>query len=356
MTNAMSVNANGEPGIVAMCSTRAQAQAAADAALACGAESLTLYLGADDAWSVIHAVGDVDALTEAVNSHADIAVHQVASRRVKRRRRTWGLGMPTPGLTRLYVIHANPGLSSDDFHRYWEREHAPRALRHHLGMSDYTQISVTSTTRGESIDGITVTHWPQPEDLTDRFTESAAGDHVIRHDAAQFVDIGRLSRHVMEERLLIETPWPTSGLVHVSDARSHEFEVSSDDLWQILGRFDAILDWWPGGFVDCSASSELRVGMTRILTRTDGSIVTERLVDYRPEEMMLNLTIDTGLPESIQAYTCRYEVRAIASDRCRLDWYPNATVQADAVHVFERLVDRGWPMVVEGLTAAVAHS
>jgi hypothetical protein len=355
MSNAMRVNANGEPGVVAMCSTRVQAQAAANAALACGTSSLTLYLGTEDEMSVIHAVGDVDALAEAVNSHADIAVHQVTSRRVKRRRRTWDLGMPTPGLTRLYVIHAKPGLSSDDFNRHWEREHAPRALRHHLGMSDYTQISVISTTRGEGIDGITVTQWPQPEDLTDRFTESAAGDNVIRHDAAQFVDLGRLSRHEMEERLLLETPWPTSGFVHLSDARSQEFEVSADDLWQILGRFDAILDWWPGGFVNCSVTSELRVGMTRILMRMDGSLVTERLVDYRSEEMMLNLAIDSGLPESIQAYTCRYEVRTIASDRCRLDWYPTATVQADAVDAFERIVDRGWPMVVEGLTAALTQ-
>jgi hypothetical protein len=221
-------------------------------------------------------------------------------------------------------------------------------------MADYTQIFVTGTTRGEAIDGITVTQWPRAEDLADRFTDGAVGDHVIHHDAAQFVDLERLSRHTMQERLLIESPWPTSGVVHVTDARSHAFEVPADDLWSILGRFDGILDWWPGGFTACAVSSELRIGMTRSLTRSDGSVVVERLLDYRPDERMLNLVIDSGLPPAILAYTCRYEVRPIDSERCRLDWYPCATVQADGVEVFDRVVDRGWSMVVDGLTRASA--
>jgi hypothetical protein len=354
MTETRGARPNGECGIIAICSTPEQAHAAADAAAACGPEGLALYLGGDHEPSVIHATGDVRALTAAVDEQADVALHQVASRRVRRLRRTWDLASPTPGITRLYEIHARPGLSAEDFNRYWEREHAPRALRHHLGMSDYTQISITGTTRGESIDGITVTQWPHAADLAERFTDGVIGDQVIHHDAAQFVDLGRLSRHAMQERLLIESPWPTSGLVHVSDARSHEFDVPASDLWDIVGRFDAILDWWPGGFEACAVTSEHRIGMTRTLTRTDGTVVEERLLDYRPDERMLNLVIDTGLPESIDAYTCRYEVRSVSSERCRLDWYPYATVQADAVHVFERIVDRGWSMVVEGLARALA--
>lgn len=354
MTEDAGAHANGERGVVAICSTHAKAQAAAEAVIACGPDSLTLYLGSDHEPSVVHAIGDVRALADALDEQADVALHQVTSRRVRRRRRTWDLGTPTPGVTRLYVIHAHPGLSSDDFNRYWEREHAPRALRHHLGMADYTQIFVTGTTRGEVIDGITVTQWPRAEDLADRFTDGAVGDHVIHHDAAQFVDLERLSRHTMQERLLIESPLPTSGVVHVTDARSHAFEVPADDLWSILGRFDGILDWWPGGFEACAVSSELRIGMTRSLTRSDGSIVVERLLDYRPDERMLNLVIDSGLPDTIFAYSCRYEVRSIGSERCRLDWYPSATVQADAFAVFERIVDRGWSMVVDGLTRASA--
>ena len=354
MTMAGGERANGELGIVASCSTQALAQAAADAALACNPLSLALYLGADHEPSVIHALGDVRALTAAVDEQADVALHEVASRRIRRFRRTWELGTTTPGVTRLYLIRAQQGLSADDFNRYWEREHAPRALRHHLGMADYTQIFVTRTMRGEDIDGITLTQWPQAEDLADRFTDGPVGDHVIHHDAAQFVDLERLSRHTMQERLLIEAPWPTSGVVHVTDARSHAFQVPVDHLWGILGQFGGILDWWPGGFTACAVSSELRIGMTRALTRSDGSVVVERLLDYRPDERMLNLVIDSGLPRAILAYTCRYEVRPLDSDRCRLDWYPCATVQADAVDVFERIVDRGWSMVVDGLANALA--
>jgi hypothetical protein len=354
MTVAGDAHANGELGIVAMCSTQARAQAAADAALACGPKGLAIYLGGDHEPSVVHALGDVRALTDAVDVHADVALHEVTSRRIRRFRRTWALGTTTPGVTRLYLIRAQQGLSADDFNRYWEREHAPRALRHHLGMADYTQILVTRTIRGDAIDGITLTQWPQAEDLADRFTDGPVGDHVIHHDAAQFVNLERLSRHRMEERLLIESPWPTSGVVHVTDARSHTFDVPAGDVWSILGRFDRVLDWWPGGFTACAVSSELRIGMTRALTRNDGSVVMERLLDYRPDERMLNLVLDSGLPETILAYTCRYEVRLIDSEHCRLDWYPCATVQADAVDIFERIVDRGWSMVVDGLTHALA--
>ena len=356
MIEASKAQANVAYGIVAICSTHAKAQAAADAAMTHAPESVALYLGGPNGPSLLHALGDAHVLAATVDDYADVALHQVATRRLRRLRRTWKLGTPTPGTTRVYLIQAQQGLSADDFNRYWEREHAPRALRHHLGMADYTQIFVTSTKRGAHLNGITLTQWPQAEDLAERFTDGGIGDQVIHHDAAQFVDLELLSRHTMQERVLIEPPWPASGGVHVSDARSHEFTAPSRAVWDILGRFNGILDWWPGGFTACAVSSGLRIGMTRSLTRADGTTVVERLLDYRPEERMLVLTIDTGLPEAILAYTCRYEVRPVDEGRCRLDWYPGATVLAGSVDVFERIVDRGWPMVVDGLTRALASA
>lgn len=353
-TPATETHANGDRGVVAICSSHERARAAADAALAHGPTGLAIYLGSADEPSLVHASGHVPSLATAVEDHADVAVYEVASRRVLRQRRTWDLGTATTGLTRLYMIHAHPGMSADDYHRYWEREHAPRALRHHLGMTDYTQISVTRTRRGEDIDGITLTQWPQVEDLADRFTDGPVGDLVIHHDAAQFVDLDRLRRHTMQEHLLVEAPWPADGVVHVSDARSHQFDRAAVDVWGVVGRFDGLLDWWPGGFVSCSAKGEKRVGMTRTLTRADGTVVVERLLDYRATERMLNLVIDTGLPETIQHYSCRYEVRSIDAGRCRLDWYPRAVVQSGEVGSFERIVDRGWSMVVDGLSRALA--
>ena len=133
-------------------------------------------------------------------------------------------------------------------------------------------------------------------------------------------------------------------------------ERPAEVLWDLVGRFDAILDWWPAGFVACDVSSEVGIGTTRTLTRQDGSRVVERLIEYRPDERMLQLTIDEGLPPAIRSYTCRYEVRPVGDSRCRLDWYPRALVDASEVRLFDALVDRGWPMVAEGLSSAARRS
>jgi hypothetical protein len=354
MTDVTGSDANGEPGVVAILSTHARAHAAAEAARACGPTSLAVYLSADSGWSVVHVTGAAGELTSAVQPWADVALHETATRRILRHRRTWETGTATPGLTRLYLTHSRPGLSTSDYHRYWEREHAPRALRHHLGMWDYTQVSVIRTMHGPHVHGIALTGWYTAEDLADRFTDGTAGDLVIHADAATFTDLERLSRHEVQERLLLEAPWPATGVVHVGDARSQQFDRPAEDVWDLVGRFDSLLDWWPGGFVACTTHSEHRVGMTRFLTRADGSVVVERLVEYRPDERMLQLTIDTGLPEAVLHYTCRYEVRPLDAGHCRLDWYPRAAMRAEALDTFGSIVDRGWTAVSGGLAAALA--
>lgn len=345
--------ANGESGVAALCSTHDAARAAAAAAQQVGPTSLLLYLGRNSDLGVVIGTGDQDDLSGAMEPMADLALHRTATRSLLRHRRTWPIGEPTPGITQLYLSHARPSLSADDYHRHWEREHGPRALRHHLGMWDYAQVSVTETTSGAPRNGITVTQWPHLDELALRSTDDAVGRGVIQQDAGNFTDLETLERHLMEETILVERPWPIAGVVNITDARHEVFDVSADTLWRVLGEFGSLDQWWPGGFASLEASSELGVGMTRTMTRHDGSLLIERLIAYHPDERMLHLAIDAGLPDAIENYTCRYEVRPVTEDRCRLDWYPRAVVRADALDTFGAVVDRGWPMVVEGLTAAI---
>ncbi len=346
-------HANGEPGVAAICSTHAAAAPAAEEARSTNPTSLLLYLGVTSDLGVVIATGDQEQLSAALSPMADLSLHRTATRSLLRHRRTWPIGDATPGITQLYFSHARPGLSADDYHRHWEREHGPRALRHHLGMWDYAQVSVTETESGAPRNGLTVTQWPLPEELEQRSTDDAVGRGVIQQDAGNFTDLATLERHLMQEWILIERPSPTTGVVNITDSRHAEFDVSADALWQIVGQFDNLDTWWPGGFANLTAGSELQVGMTRTMTRHNGSLLIERLIDYRPDERMLILTIDAGIPDAIENYTCRYEVRPLGEGRCRLDWYPRAQVRADALDSFGVVVDRGWPMLVEGLNEAI---
>ena len=341
--------ANGERGALAVCSTHDAARAAAAAAEACGPTHLAMHLGVDNGLGVVRATGDGDALAAAMGPHANTALHLTAERALLRHRRTWELGEPTPGITMLFSTRARSGLSADDYHRYWEREHGPRALRHHLGMWDYTQVSVTRTLYGEHVDGFAVTQWPCDEDLAQRFTDGPAGRAVIEQDAARFTDLRILERQRVDSRTLVDAPWPTTGTVEITDARHLELDRCADDIWRVIGRFDALPSWWPGGFVGCTASSERGIGMTRTLSREDGSSVVERLIELRPDERMLQLVVDEGMETPFASYTCRYEIRPLGEARCRLDWYPRAVMHADGIAAFGALVDRSWPIIAAGL-------
>lgn len=351
----MPAQANGVPGVAAVCSSHQIAERIADAATLTDPSSLAIYLGIESEIAIVIATGDVDQLTAAART-ADLGLHRTAIRRMLRHRRTWPIGTVTPSITQMYFSQRRPGLSADDYHRYWEREHRDRALRHHMGMWDYSQVSVVETLLGRHVDGITVTQWPEVEDLVQRSTNGPDGSAVIREDASRFTDLGTLERNRMAERIIVEAPWPTSGTVQITDARHAEFAVPAEQVWRVLGQFDALDAWWPGGFASISSSSEHMVGMTRTMIRHDGSTLLERLIEYRPEERMLQLTIDDGLPAAIETYTCRYEVREVTEGTCRLDWYPRAIVQAEQLDTFASVVDRGWPMIVDGLTGALRSS
>ena len=347
--------ARGRPGVAAVCSTHESALAVASSAAAAFPSSLTVYLGCDSGVCVVTSTGDVPALTRAMSASADISLHHTMTRSLLRHRRTWDIGTPTPGPTLLYLTRARPGLSSDDYHRYWERQHGPIALRHHLGLWDYAQVSVLETLRGEHVDGIAVTQWPRMEDLAERADDGALGRSIINADAARFTDISHLERHLMREWIHVEEPWPNEGSLEIADSRHLVFDRPVDDVWPLVGRFDALLEWWPRGFTACTTSSDMAVGMTRVLTRDDGSHVVERLIDYRPEERMLQLAVDEGLPQSVNSYTCRYEIRPAAEGESRLDWYPRGVVRSDATDVFAAMVDRGWARISDGLSGAVSR-
>lgn len=308
------------------------------------ATSVALHQTADGV-AMVRATGDVAALAGLLESGA-VDLYETRSRHLLRHRVTWPLGTPTPGLGSIYRIRRRPGLDAAGFHHHWEHSHGPLALARHQGMWDYEQLSVVATLAGEPVDGIAVVQWPTPEDLRDRFVDGPEGGAAIRADAAQMADLDYLSSAAMTEIIHREPALPATGSVAVTDFRQLAFDVPVATVWARLSDFGELLDWWPGDHVGCDHDP---VAGTRRLTRADGSHVLERLCHHRPDEHMFELEILEGLPASVPEYTCRYEIRSTGTGTCRLDWQPQAVVDATATEVFAEIVDHGWKLIQAGL-------
>ena len=141
---------------------------------------------------------DVDALLAA----ADVGAW-VVCRRVMKPRRTAAGAAPTPaaatlpGVIALYPMVRHPTLSHAEADRYWRDRHAPLALRHHVGMSHYTQLSIVHRIHGPEWDGFALCGFDSLEDLRERFFDGPEGRVAIREDVARFADTARSPRRLI---------------------------------------------------------------------------------------------------------------------------------------------------------------
>ena len=92
---------------------------------------------------------DIDALAPG----ADIGRYLIYSRHMRANPGVWSHGTPTPGVVAAFGMIHHPDLSHNESDAHWRDKHAPLALRHHIGMWDYTQCSVVQTLQGPAYDG-----------------------------------------------------------------------------------------------------------------------------------------------------------------------------------------------------------
>lgn len=216
---------HGDAGWLGWCSTIDRARAAAEAALEEDAVEATVHGG--EAQGVVRVTGSDASLVVALREYCDVALYRTATRRVLRHARTWSLGQVTPGVTMLFTIHRRPQMTPDAFHQWWEQSHAPIALRHHVGMWDYAQVSVIDTLHGDPWDGFAVTQWPTLDDLMHRFSSGPDGTEALRNDAAQFTDPSTLQRHLMDESVIAEPANASWGEQPVGLARSIDVDEAT---------------------------------------------------------------------------------------------------------------------------------
>ena len=141
---------------------------------------------------------DVDALLAA----ADVGAYVVCRRVMKPRRSAAGaaerpVAAALPGVIALYPMVRHPTLTHADADRYWRDRHAPLALRHHVGMSHYTQLSVVHRIHGPEWDGFALCGFDSLDDLRERFFDGPEGRVAIREDVARFADAATSPRRLI---------------------------------------------------------------------------------------------------------------------------------------------------------------
>jgi len=130
-----------------------------------------------------------------------VEVWRVDPRHPKAWDRTWPDGEFAPGIKMVSFMQRADDITHEQFARLWTEGHTPLALRHHVGLWNYTQNVVRRayTPGGGTIDGISELHFRTRADLTDRFYDSDEGRAAIVADVKRFMARARPETALMRE-------------------------------------------------------------------------------------------------------------------------------------------------------------
>jgi uncharacterized protein (TIGR02118 family) len=128
---------------------------------------------------------------------ADVGLHLCFSRAMRSHPGQWRAPLPTPGVVAIFGLIGREGSTHAEVDAHWRDVHAPLALRHHVGMWDYTQCSVVHTFSGVAYDGLALCGFGSDADLRERFFDGPQGQEAIRADVARFADGARSPKRVL---------------------------------------------------------------------------------------------------------------------------------------------------------------
>ena len=144
----------------------------------------------------------------AVLEAADVGAYVVCRRVMKSRPEapTSESGAVRPGAIALFTMVHHPDLSHREADLHWRDQHTPLALRHHVAMTHYTQLSIVHRIAGPEWDGFALCGFDSLEDLKQRFYETDEGRRAIREDVARFADARRSPRRLIAMEASYEQP------------------------------------------------------------------------------------------------------------------------------------------------------
>ncbi|TVT89050.1 SRPBCC family protein [Pseudomonas sp. RGB] len=94
-----------------------------------------------------------------------------------------------------------------------------------------------------------------------------------------------------------------------------EVPVSADQVWQLIGGFNALPDWLP--FIVKSEASD--GGRVRHLQTADGGVVVERLQSFDNVARTYSYTIEQS-PFPVSAYLATLQVEALTDESAKVTW------------------------------------
>jgi uncharacterized protein (TIGR02118 family) len=144
---------------------------------------------------------DVPSRHDLYAAAREVNVFKVDPRHVIAWQRTWPDGEYAPGVKYVAFVRRAEELSRGQFVRHWTEVHAPLAVKHHVGLADYTQNVVLGcfTPGGAGIDGVAELRFRSRDDFEQRFYDSDAGKAAIRADVARFIGPSGISPTLMQE-------------------------------------------------------------------------------------------------------------------------------------------------------------
>ena len=81
--------------------------------------------------------------------------------------------------------------------QHWRDNHAPLALKVHIAMSHYNQLSIVHRFTGPEWDGFALCGFDTIEDLRERFFATKEGEAAINKDVARFSDHKKSPRRII---------------------------------------------------------------------------------------------------------------------------------------------------------------
>lgn len=141
-----------------------------------------------------------DAILEVARDVGTCHAYRVAYRVIKASADRH-VGERTPGIVMVSTVKRAPVLDAEAFDAHWEGHHAPLAVKHHVGMSDYRQLSVRAVLSEGSPawDGFALMGFPTVQDFQTGLFDSEEGMKIIMADTERFLALDQGETAMMSE-------------------------------------------------------------------------------------------------------------------------------------------------------------
>lgn len=133
---------------------------------------------------------------ESVTSAADVGLYVSFTRTIKQ---PTGERSPERVIASFAMV-GHPDLTHRQADDHWRDTHGPVALRSHLAMCDYQQLSIVATLAGPELDGMAMCAFDTRKDLSERFFNDDAAKADVIADVAKFAHPrASMARVVLEQ-------------------------------------------------------------------------------------------------------------------------------------------------------------